>query len=42
MLGLGLEKQNPLKNATYTIGDFTGRLKKNADDFRRDIRIVPT
>ena len=41
MLGLGIEKQNPLKNATYTIGDFTGRLKKNADDFRRDIRIVP-
>jgi hypothetical protein len=41
MLGLGLEEQNPLKNATYTIGGFTGRLKKNNDDFTRDIRIVP-
>ena len=41
LLGLGLEEQNPLKNATYTIGDFTGRLKKNNDDFTRDIRIVP-
>ena len=40
MLGLGVEEQNPIKNITYTIGAFTGRLKEVADDFRRDARNV--
>ena len=40
LLGIGLEEQNPLKNITYQVGEFTGRLKGAADDFRRDARNV--
>ena len=40
LLGIGLEEQNPLKNITYQVGEFTGRFIKNQDDFRRDVRNV--
>ena len=38
VLGLGLELQDPMGGITYEVGDFTGRLKKTNDDFRKDIR----
>jgi len=40
LLGIGLEEQNPMKYLTNQVGEFTGRLKKTADDFRRDARNV--
>ena len=40
LLGIGLEEQNPLKGITYQVGEFTGRFKKNQDDFRRDANDV--
>ena len=40
VLGLGLEKQNPIEGIKFQIGNFTGRLKDSASDFRRDARDV--
>jgi hypothetical protein len=37
VFGLSLDEQNPIEGITFKVGEFTGRLKKTADDFRRDI-----
>ena len=37
VLGLSLDKQNPVEGITFQIGQFTGRIKQANDDFRRDI-----
>ena len=36
LLGLGLEEQDPINQIPKEIGDFTGRIKKTNEDFRRD------
>ena len=38
LLGLSLDEQDPIGGITFQVGDFTGRIKRTNDDFRRDTR----